>query len=157
MLIGTIETMELERIVYPPAILEALDFLKEHDFANMEDGKYPIGDKGSVANLQRYITRPIEECRPETHVVYADIQYIVEGEEELGWCPLSPDLVITQEYDAEKDVTFYERLLPESSVVLFPGSFAVLYPADVHRPCGAIDEPAPVTKVVVKVPVISLP
>ena len=34
-------------------------------------------------------------------------------------------------------------------------NFAVLYPVDVHRPCGSLDEEKPlkVTKVVVKIPV----
>ena len=52
------------------------------------------------------------------------------------------------------DVTFYEKLVPDSNLVLLPGSFAVLYPEDVHRPCCAVERgPAPVTKVVVKVSV----
>ena len=55
-------------------------------------------------------------------------------------------------YDAARDVTFYERLVPESNLVLLPGSFAVLFPEDVHRPQVATEDgPAPVTKVVVKI------
>ncbi len=153
MLIGTLDTMEKERSAYPKVIWDALIYLKEHDFSKMPDGNYPMGDMGITAKLQHYSTRPMEECIPEAHEEFIDIQFIVEGEEALGWCPLSPDLVVEHAYDREKDVIFYKTLIPESSVVLFPGSFAVLYPVDVHRPCCALDEPEPVCKVVVKVPV----
>ena len=153
MIIGTIDTMMPEKLSYPAAIWEALEYLSSQDFTKMSDGKYSFGDKGMTATLQRYMTRPSEECRPEAHEKFIDIQFMVDGEEFLGWCPLSPDLVVHESYDKEKDVVFYESLIPDSSVVLFPGSFAVLYPGDVHRPCCALDEPEQVVKVVVKVPV----
>lgn len=153
MIIGTLDTMMTEKQSFPAAILEALAYLGSQDFMNMPDGKYPIGDKGMTANLQRYTTRSFEECRPEAHKKFIDIQFMVDGEEFLGWCPLSPDLVVTTSYDKEKDIVFFEELIPESSVVLFPRSFAVLYPGDVHRPCCAFDEPEQVVKVVVKIPV----
>jgi len=154
MMIGTIDLIEAEQAAYHPAIAEALHYLAEHDFTKMEDGKYPIGEHGIVANLQRYQTRPEKDCKPESHQEFVDIQYVVEGEEYLGWCPLSPDLIVTEDYDAERDVMFYQSLIPDSSVMLFPGSYAVLYPVDVHRPCIALEDgPGPVTKVVVKIPV----
>jgi YhcH/YjgK/YiaL family protein len=76
----------------------------------------------------------------------------------MGWCPLSPDLEEEAPYDAERDVTFYKALVPDSSIVLSPGCFAVLYPEDVHRPQASVVEDAPgkVTKVVVKVAIDSL-
>jgi len=37
-----------------------------------------------------------------------------------------------------------------------PGSFAILLPNDVHRPCCAVDQPMPIRKVVVKVRVALL-
>ncbi len=153
MVIGSIETIEREKLSYPPAIWEALKYLSTQDFSKMADGKYSIGDKGITVSLQHYKTRTLEECRPEAHEKYIDIQYMVEGEEALGWCPLSPDLVVSQSYDNDKDIIFYETLVPDSSVILVPGSFAVLYPLDVHRPCCELDGPEDVFKVVVKVPV----
>ena len=75
----------------------------------------------------------------------------------MGWCPFSPDLQVTVPYNADQDVAFYASLVPDSNIVLSPGRFAVLYPEDVHRPQGAVDNvPGPVTKVVVKVAVDSL-
>ena len=157
MFIGSIDALEDSRVDYPELIRKALFYLRDHDFTQFEDGRYPIDGDKCVANVQRYTTRQHMECYPETHQKYVDIQYVVEGEEYLGWCPFSPDLQITAHYDAEKDVAFYAALVPDSNIVLSPGRFAVLYPEDVHRPQGAVDDvPAPVTKVVVKVAVDSL-
>ena len=141
--------------VYPPVLQEVLEYLRSRDFRDVADGDYPIGQEGCVAKVQRYTTRPMDECRPETHVRFVDVQYLADGEEYLGWCPMSPDLVETEPYDEARDVTFYRALVPESNVALFPGSFAVLYPMDVHRPCCAIEDDCcvPVVKVVVKIPV----
>ena len=155
MFIGNIDASgSMTHGAYPEAIRRALDYLSANDFKKMKDGKYPVEGEAMFALVQRYDTRLLESCRPEAHQKFVDIQYVVEGEEYLGWCPFSPDLKAVAPYDEKRDVTFYERLVPESNLVLLPGSFAVLYPEDVHRPCCAVDdEPSPVTKVVMKVSV----
>lgn len=154
MVIGKINEASSGFTKFPEVIRKALFFLHEHDFNSMDDGVYPIDGKKSYAILQRYTTRPSESAKPEAHRQYVDIQYLVEGREELGWCPLNPELREHTKYDIDKDIIFYERLVPGSSVILEEGSFAVLYPADVHRPCGAVHgDPMPVTKVVVKIAV----
>ena len=152
MFIGIIDD---KHIKYNPPLSEVLEYLRVTDFSKIQDGDYPIGDKGIIAKVQRYRTRLIDECKPETHNKFVDVQFIAEGEEALGWCPLSPELEILEEYNDEKDVTFYKKLVPESCVILSSRSFAILYPVDVHRPCGSVDddEPSDVTKVVVKVPI----
>ncbi len=104
--------------------------------------------------MQRYTTKPAEECYPEAHKRYADVQFIAEGSEYLGWCPFSPDLVEHAPYNDVYDITFFEKLVPESTLIMKPGSFAVLYPEDVHAPRMETEEgPKPVTKVVVKISV----
>lgn len=158
MIIGSMDTLDENHVDYPAIIQKALDYLREHDFTQMADGKYPIAGDKCFANVQRYTTRPEKDCKPETHRKFVDIQFIAEGEEFMGWCPLSPDLEEEAPYDAERDVTFYKALVPDSSIVLSPGCFAVLYPEDVHRPQASVveDVPGKVTKVVVKVAIDSL-
>ena len=154
MFIGKIDDDKQNNIEYYSIMKDIIHYLKKTDFAKFDDGEYPIGNKGIVAKVQRYITKPVRQCKAETHNKYVDVQFIYKGEENLGWCPLSPELEISQDYDSIKDVTFYKKLVPESYVVLSERSFAVLYPTDVHRPCGALDDnPEEVTKVVVKIPV----
>lgn len=155
MLIGTIDNIDNKSGDYHPTLKKVLQYLRDTDFSQVIDGDYKIGEKGIIAKVQRYETRLPEKCKPETHNKFIDVQFIADGEEMLGWCPLSPDLEIAEKYNFAKDVTFYKKLIPESCVVLSKRHFAVLYPVDVHRPCGSLDdeEPSKVTKVVVKIPV----
>ena len=139
---------------YPKAIKEALDFLCSHDFTAMDDGRYPIHGDDSVAIVQRYETRQPDSGKPEAHRRYVDVQYIAAGREELGWCPMSPELQVCNPYDSNKDIVFFDSLIPISGIELEAGDFAVLYPTDVHRPCGSPAGGAQqVTKVVVKIAV----
>ena len=155
MFIGKIDNIDDKSTEYNAVLKEVLDYLRVTDFTNMVEGVYQIGENHINARLQRYETRQASDCKPETHTKFIDVQFVAEGEESLGWCPLSPELQITEDYNFAKDVTFYKKLIPESCVVLSSRNFAVLYPVDVHRPCCSVDEdnPSKVTKVVVKIPV----
>ncbi|WP_462332115.1 NanQ anomerase/TabA/YiaL family protein [Schwartzia sp. (in: firmicutes)] len=152
MLIGTINEYNPARAAYADAVIRAIDFLRSKDFTKLEDGRYEIEGDLMYATVSRYTTKPAKECFPESHRRYYDVQFLAEGEEHLGWCPFTPDLKVKTPYDEEKDITFYEKLVPESNFVLKPGVFAVLTTKDVHCPCRAIDDkPGKVLKVVVKV------
>ncbi len=152
MIVGDIREFNKFSTDYPEAVRKALHYLGEHNFAEIKDGKYPIDGENSFAIVQRYNTRPVEKCRPEAHKKYVDIQFLAEGEECLGWCPLSPDLDVDEAYDEEKDIVFYKKLVPDNGIILSKGIFAVLYPNDVHQPCASTGEqPKSVIKVVVKI------
>ena len=155
MFIGNIDNIDKDGSDFHPVIYGVLDHLRKTDYSKFKDGNYPIPHTDFIAKVQRYDTKPVDECHPEAHEKFIDVQYVVDGEEILGWCPLSPDLEIFKTYDEKTDVAFYKKLTPESSVMLFARSYAVLFPLDVHRPCGSLDddEPSKVTKIVVKIPV----
>lgn len=155
MFIGNIDNIDKDGGDFHAIIYSVLEYLRNTDFSNIPDGSYPMPQTDFIVKVQRYETRPIDDMYPEAHEKFIDVQFVVEGEEILGWCPLSPDLEFVQQYDAEKDVAFFKNLLPESSMMLSARTYAVLFPLDVHRPCGSLDDDNPehVTKVVVKVPV----
>ena len=80
-----------------------------------------------------------------------DIQYIVSGEEILGWAPAGR-MVISEAYDTEKDVCF--GTVPKGEITpvyLQAGQVAVLYPEDGHAPKLAAGSPSAVIKIVVKI------
>ena len=155
MFIGNIDNIDKDGGDFHAIIYSVLEYLRGTDFSNFAEGSYPLPHMDFIAKVQRYKTRPMSECRPESHEKFIDVQFVADGEEALGWCPLSPDLKISVPYDEKNDVTFYEKLLPESCVMLSARNYAVLFPLDVHRPCGSFDdeEISNVTKVVVKIPV----
>ncbi|MBQ7516683.1 MAG: YhcH/YjgK/YiaL family protein [Schwartzia sp.] len=136
---------------FPPAVEKALAFLETQDFTVMQEGeRYEIDGGRCYATIMRYNTRPVEECVCEAHRRFMDILYMVEGEEYLGICPMSPDLVVRTPYDETRDVEFFEGLVPESTFPIMAGDFVMLSPKDVHRPFTMIEAPSPVTKVIIK-------
>ena len=154
MIIGNMKEAVSGFAKYPQALREALEFLHSNDFAAMEDGRYPIHGDESFAILQRYETREPESGKPEAHRKYVDVQYIASGREQMGWCPMSPELKVCDPYDQNKDIVFFDKLIPITSIELTAGDFAVLYPTDVHRPCGSPESGAQdIVKVVVKIAV----
>jgi YhcH/YjgK/YiaL family protein len=137
-----------------PKFARAFAYLHHFD-PTTTDGVYPLGD-GSEARVQRYHTQPIEERKWESHRAYIDIQYLFSGEESMLHADIGA-LYGATAYDKAKDVIFYPGATePATLVVVRAGNFVIFYPHDGHRPGIALGTPAPVVKVVVKVPVITV-
>jgi YhcH/YjgK/YiaL family protein len=148
------DLMHIERqVLLTPTLVKAIEFLRRPDLAALSVGRVEIDGDRVFALPQRYETAPAETPRFEYHRKYIDIQFIVEGEEVIGWAP-SGQMKITEPYDREKDVTF-GTVPPDAMtpVRLRAGQLAVLYPEDAHAPRLAAGAPAKVCKIVVKVEV----
>ena len=138
--------------IYPGENFElALAFLKRADLCSLPDGWYDLGE-GVRASVQRYETSPAEDLSFETHERFYDVQYVVEGQEYMGVASRD-GLKVKTPYDADNDVTFYEDPDLPGQVLLRKGEYIILAPEDAHKPRCATGEPAPVVKIVVKVPV----
>ncbi|VGO20335.1 YhcH/YjgK/YiaL family protein [Pontiella sulfatireligans] len=129
-------------------ISEAFGFLDQPGLADLEDGKYEILGDRVFALVQRRSGRKIEGALLEGHRRYIDIQYVISGEESMGWSPRE-GLASSVEYNQEKDLEFFEGE-PESIVRVPPTGFAVFLPSDAHLP---LIGSGPIHKVVVKVAV----
>ncbi|MCW3785409.1 YhcH/YjgK/YiaL family protein [Plebeiibacterium sediminum] len=129
-------------------INKGLEFLEEVDFSEIEPGRYNIDGDNIFAMVQEYDTKEPENARPETHERYIDIQYVDKGAEYMGYAPLE-DQEISQAYNPEKDVAFYNAEV--SNVKVEEGMFAIFFPNDIHAPGIKIGESKPVKKVVVKI------
>jgi uncharacterized protein, YhcH/YjgK/YiaL family len=127
---------------------KGFDFITSTDLINKEVGKYEIDGKEVFAMISEYESKAHEDCRPEAHKAYADIQFIISGKEAIGYAPLSGQTPTT-EFNPDKDIVFYASETVQLN--LETGMFAVFFPQDVHRPCMQIDGPEKVKKVVVKV------
>lgn len=129
---------------------KAFEYLKKTDFINTKPGKYEIDGDEIFAIVNEYETKPKEDAELESHVRYADVQYIAEGVEQIGWAPL-----VTQEvskpYSEENDVMFVTG--DANFNWMDQGMFAVFFPKDLHMP-GVNDQTSYVKKVVVKVKIV---
>lgn len=140
---------------YPKAIQTALDYLKTHDFTAMETGVYEIQGKDIYAQVMDAQTGAVEEKRPEVHEKFVDVQFLASGKEKLGFTPDTGKYEVDERFD-ERDLIFYKSVENEGFIEATPGCYSIFFPADVHRPAVAVDEPMTVRKVVVKVSVALL-
>ena len=100
--------------------------------------------------IQSYNTKLPEAGRPEAHREFLDIQYVVEGEECVGWAnvdTLTPD----GDFDEANDIGFYTGHV--DLMRIGTGGCYVVYPEDAHMPGMAVAEPKPCIKMVVKLKV----
>ena len=135
---------------YPQVIKEALLYLKETDILSLAPGRYDI-----CGDLVYALVQDIETCskktkKPEVHREYIDIQYVVTGEECIGYCSLDNSLlpVISK---PDNDIYFFtDNLALENFVNLRAGDFCIFFPYDIHRPGCISKASGKVRKVVVK-------
>ena len=130
-------------------IAEALEFMKNLNFEEMELGKHVINEDSFVL-VQKYDSKEPDAARFEAHRDYVDIQYVVEGMESIEIAAVTA-MTVTESYDAERDVEFYAEPEVAAKFVLTDGSYAILYPADAHKPGVKVGKSVPVKKMVGKV------
>jgi biofilm protein TabA len=129
-------------------ISEAFGFLDQPGLADLPEGKHEILGDRVYAIVARENGRSVSDGELEGHRKYIDIQYVISGEECIGWSPRE-GLATSVAYDGENDIEFFGGK-PEGVVRVPPGSFAVLLPSDAHLP---LIGDGPIHKVVVKVAV----
>ncbi len=131
-----------------PRIAAALDYLRGTDFSALADGRHELDGDRLLAMVQRYRTKPLVKARWEAHRRYLDIQYVVQGEERIGYAPIVEGLRVAEPYDADKDVLFFDV---QGDLLQVPaGSFAIFGPQDIHAP-GVVRVSPPVARDVLKV------
>jgi YhcH/YjgK/YiaL family protein len=139
-----------DTLSYPEAIRKAIDFVKTHDIEQMELGDHPIEGDKIYAKVFDLTTLPVEETHPEIHYKYIDVQFWPNGSERFGIAPYYGGGTIVEAREAA-DTYFLESVEDESFVTARPGSIAVFYPWDAHRPGTVLGEQATFRKCVVKV------
>lgn len=137
---------------YPPAIARAIACLARQDLSSLAAGRYQDSETGWVMQVLDLHTAPPEENYPEAHRLHIDVQYLVAGEEVIGVATQPLTLPVHQPYDSERDIIFYQHAPDETQVRMLPGTFAVFFPQDIHRPNGSAGTPGPIRKVVIKIP-----
>lgn len=148
MIVDLLSNSHLYRGLHP-RIDRAFEYLHRTDLAALAPGDYEIDGENIYARALTYTTRLPEAGKWEAHRRYIDLQVMVEGAERIAYAPLSS--MTPGEYDEAKD--FHHLSGAGDPVTLPSGSFMLLWPADAHMPCLAVDQPAPIKKVVVKIAV----
>ena len=150
MIVDRIENKNLY-VNLSPGIGAALTYLAETDDVSLEPGRYDIDGDDVFALVQEYETIPVEQGKWECHRKYADIQFIVEGTEQIGYASV-PDMEVVTAYNQDKDISFLTG--KGDFVTLNKGFFGIYFPEDAHQPKIAPGKAiGKVKKIVVKVKV----
>ncbi|MGF1763267.1 YhcH/YjgK/YiaL family protein [Aliivibrio kagoshimensis] len=131
-------------------IIECIKQVKELLDNNSQHGTYPLIDDKAFFFVVDEHTQALEERRSEIHQRYIDVQIVLKGEEKFGYCEQT-FLSIEEDQLAENDVAFSEDLVDEKFEVLGEGDFIIFHTKQPHRPLIAVNQPAPVKKVVIKI------
>ena len=152
MLVSDLDHID-HQIALTPGLQKALTFLRTRNLPGLPDGRVEIDGDRVFALVQRYETMITDAPKFECHRKYIDVQFIVTGEEVIGWAPLAL-MTITEAYDADKDICFGTVAKGKwTPAHLHAGQLAVLWPEDGHAPKLASGASSPVMKIVVKVAV----
>lgn len=140
----------------PEAIETALEFLRTTDFRTLQPGVVEIDGRTVFAQILDLTTQPREQQKPEVHRRYLDIQFLAWGEEEIGIAIDRGNNVIQEELLAQRDIIYYQGSENESFFEMVPGSYAIFFPQDVHRPACNKHRATAIRKIVVKVAIAAL-
>jgi len=141
------------QIASTPGLQKAFTFLRSDTIHGLPVGRVEIDGDRVFALVQRYETMITDAPKLECHRKYIDVQFIVFGEEVIGWAPVAR-MTVTEAYDAEKDICFGTVAKGTwTPLYLRAGQLAVLWPEDGHAPKLSGRASASVMKIVVKVAV----
>jgi len=151
MIIGN-DTNELNRYIGISKNLDfAIHYILNHDLLLLQPNKYQLDDNEVILIREDYEVREIENCYFEGHESYLDIQIVLQGKEGFGYCHINnSDLKVTDAYNSDKDVKKYQAR-PEFIYEMNDGSFAVVFPEDLHMPKIKISQNLNVKKAIFKV------
>lgn len=130
-----------------PRFDSAMEFLRREDLSKLPTGRTEIDGDQLFAVVVDEPTKPRDQCLWEAHRKYHDVQYIVDGVEQMGYAHIG-QMTVSVPYDAAKDAAFFTGT--GGILAVTAGSFVIFTPQDVHQPGVAIDGPERVRKIIIK-------
>ncbi|PKF50137.1 N-acetylneuraminate anomerase [Enterovibrio nigricans] len=135
----------------PDAFRRSLAFLAETDMVALSTGRHDIDGDNIYVNVMAFDTQPANEKLAEVHKEYIDIQFLISGEERIGFALANGNNPIAKEYDGESDFYLVESMEGECEVIMSPGMFAIFLTEQPHKPGCNVSASTPIKKAVVKV------
>ena len=145
MILDCLDNIEAYRGI-DPNIYEGLELLRTA-VTSLPEGRYSTENEALYYMIQAYDTK-LENNTPEVHIKYADIQFIISGQEMIGIGDISE--MTSLEEHPDRDLYLYQGSM--DYITLSAGKFAVFWPQEPHAPAIAVNgQPETCRKCVVKV------
>lgn len=133
MIIDTLENAGRYTSIHP-LFAKAFDYIKSLDLKSAETGKSDLSEGLKIIVSEKEgMTAAESAAKFECHDKNIDIQLCISGTEQIGWKPRNTCSSLKGEYNAEKDVSFYNDA-PDMYFQLCDNQFAIFFPEDVHAP-----------------------
>lgn len=119
--------------VLHPLFKKAFDYVKSHNLLDAPLGRIEVEGDALFINNSNPECVKAEEQVLEVHRKYIDIHVLLEGEETVGWKPLSDCRNETKPYNEDADCALYD----EQAATYFkmqPGQILIVWPEDAHAP-----------------------
>jgi YhcH/YjgK/YiaL family protein len=116
-----------------PLFERGLRFLADTDLRALAPGRHSVDGDRIYLSIDHTHGRGHDGARLEAHRRYIDVQYTVQGDEEIGWMPLAECGQPIDEYNAARDISFFAAR-PTTWLAVPEGSFAIFFPDDAHAP-----------------------
>jgi len=149
-IVDTLNNIKLYKALLPQLISVENFILTHQQEEDLECCKYIIDNENVFALVQKYLTKQSKETRWEAHGKYIDVQYILRGQEAIGYAPIE-ELTLLEDFSGDNDIAFYKGPEDYTKVVLSKGMFAIFYPGEGHLPCGISGTDNNVKKIVFKI------
>lgn len=134
-----------------PEFARAFAFLRAVP-ADIADGAHPIDGDRIHANVMSYETKDPAGFVHEAHRRFADVQFMLRGEELMHFTPAGR-LGAGTGYQPVKDYELFAATDGRSTLSLHAGQFAIFFPGEGHQPGCVSAMRGAVRKIVVKVAV----
>ncbi|MCK5567856.1 MAG: YhcH/YjgK/YiaL family protein [Actinomycetia bacterium] len=129
-----------------------IKLIENTDFTKKDDGVYKTDTEDFYYILSTYNTSAsIEEKPAEAHRKYIDLQYILYGEEKIGYADYRNPKMSLKEYDGGNDVELFSRIEDESFFILKKDMYCIFFPEDIHRPGLTNRETRSIRKIIFKI------
>ena len=116
-----------------PRFKQAFEFLENTDLAALPLGKIELDGANLFVNVAEVTGKTAIDAKMETHNHYIDIQVPVSAPETMGWIAANKLTQPTEQYNSEKDITFFADKA-SNFINVQCGEFAVFFPHDGHQP-----------------------
>lgn len=153
MIISDLDNWRQEAGWLAPPLRRAIEWLEKEVTSDTPVGRYDIEGDRMFVLVQQVETEPREQRLAEAHRRYIDIQLLLSGKELiLAARDTGSNEVIANELE-DRDLLKYSKVENECELLLIPGTFAIFFPADIHRPCCSVESSLSIRKAVVKIDV----
>ncbi len=151
MIFDKLENLKIYENIKPYAE-QIVSFIEQVRQKGIVEGQYALDGNRLFAIVQSYETKDWIDGKMEAHEKYADLQYIVDGEERI-YVDFSDELEIEEDRTPKEDIIFYKKKENYGYNILNRGKFGYYAPQDAHMPCMKNEEKRAVRKIVFKIAV----